>query len=864
MRTCSFAILLAVLCVTASNAAQMPVMPVGTILEERRFNEDLAVVIPDRLELYCELSDSAEKSNAFAGFETEWRGPIEFEVSGSGSYEELGIFSTVAISLDYGGQDGWIERSFFGLGLIPDSRLNHRPSWGVTEHGKFIMRGNIIHAKPEQQRVVIDPAKYAPAGWDGRLWIGLINHDVGSSTYLMARVVNALPAGGVVGPVRDRDAKWQLKKEHQRAYLQRKPESLTQPIKRISRAVPAEMIPYARRIEATANFTEIPVEIGKVIREAGDTILPADRFSRLVSAHQSWVRDIESVRREADEAPDKLSGFLRSWRNSGSFGSEIGCVIRTASNLEKVGLTDVETGRIVRQTAEPIRISAARREHEGFQIVLSPLPGAARKVDVSVTDLRGAAGSISSSNIKINPVGYVRITPLDGREIIVADPLLIGAIPDLEPGENQPVWISVRVPDDAPAGEYSGNVMIAARGSRPLSIPLTLTVRDFEIPKQISLRSSFWLFRDQLNRFYHLDEIELEDYLKWVDFTLEYRLCPVDVFEGRCGPLVNVVGEGNKPNPAPDFTAWDRFIDRMVAGGASTIHLGQSHHQGAWFADRENPVASPGQIERLVENLKILREHYKKRGVYDLHYMQLRDETNEPSSLDVYHGVNERLPDVKLTLTVPSSEIRSFLQIPVPITPGFDADWRDEIKAKGGEYWWYVCLGPRDPFANWMTHQAAPQHRALFWQTWKNEVEGILYWGVNFWSWYGYEWPEGNNMPRHRLPPPDAPRFDNNTRYPGDGVLMYPGPSPSEPMSCIRLEIIRDGGEDFEYLLLLDRLIAEAEDSGYSGAALREAKAARAAARRLVPDLTNHEKSPEPYLMVRDRVAEAIKGLLHR
>lgn len=91
---------------------------------------------------------------------------------------------------------------------------------------------------------------------------------------------------------------------------------------------------------------------------------------------------------------------------------------------------------------------------------------------------------------------------------------------------------------------------------------------------------------------------------------------------------------------------------------------------------------------------------------------------------------------------------------------------------------------------------------------------------------------------------------------------MYPGPSPSEPMSCIRLEILRDGGEDFEYLVLLDKLIAEAEAKADAGPALREARAARAAARRLVPGLTNYEMNPHAYLAVRERVAEAIEGLL--
>ena len=39
-----------------------------------------------------------------------------------------------------------------------------------------------------------------------------------------------------------------------------------------------------------------------------------------------------------------------------------------------------------------------------------------------------------------------------------------------------------------------------------------------------------------------------------------------------------------------------------------------------------------------------------------MHYLQLRDETSEPSSLNVYRGVHEVFPELKTLLTVPSKE----------------------------------------------------------------------------------------------------------------------------------------------------------------------------------------------------------------
>jgi hypothetical protein len=304
--------------------------------------------------------------------------------------------------------------------------------------------------------------------------------------------------------------------------------------------------------------------------------------------------------------------FLQRWRDSGEFGKEIDCVVRVASNIDKVGLDDVTSGRIIGKNPEPIRISAARHEHEGLQIVLSPVSGVMKHVSIEASDLIGPGGKIDHSNITINPVGYVRIYAGKPTERLVPDPLLLGDVPQLEAGQNQPIWISIYVPPATKPGNYSGSISI-----NELRIPLELHVRNFDIPKKISLRSSFWLFRDQINRFYHLKEVSIDDYLKWVDFALRYRVNPIDVYEGHCGQLLDIIQSPDPANPLiggvnphPDFTNWDKYIDHMVAGGANTIHLGMSHHFGAFFGSKEQ-AGSPQQLEQVKNAIRILEDHYK-------------------------------------------------------------------------------------------------------------------------------------------------------------------------------------------------------------------------------------------------------------
>ena len=46
----------------------------------------------------------------------------------------------------------------------------------------------------------------------------------------------------------------------------------------------------------------------------------------------------------------------------------------------------------------------------------------------------------------------------------------------------QPVWVTVRVPGDAKPGDYSGKVKLSAQGSKPVEVPVRLTVIDWKLP----------------------------------------------------------------------------------------------------------------------------------------------------------------------------------------------------------------------------------------------------------------------------------------------------------------------------------------------------------------------------------------------
>ena len=119
-------------------------------------------------------------------------------------------------------------------------------------------------------------------------------------------------------------------------------------------------------------------------------------------------------------------------------------------------------------------------------------------------------------------------------------------------------------------------------------------------------------------------------------------------------------------------------------------------------------------------------------------------------------------------------------------TYGQFEDRYEGFRAQGKKMWWYVCIGPSYPYANFFQPYQGYGVRTVLWQQYHYDVDGLLYWTVNDWEKVS----------------------KNKTNY-GDGLLVYWGSLFGQevgPVSCVRLEYVRDGIEDFQYLSQLEAL----------------------------------------------------------
>lgn len=159
----------------------------------------------------------------------------------------------------------------------------------------------------------------------------------------------------------------------------------------------------------------------------------------------------------------------------------------------------------------PARISAARNEKEPLQLAVRS-PKAIKSVAIEV-DAPTHAGGAKLAGVDVGVVGYVPIdhktsyyqshSPTwhrkyptspgrcDGWPGLWPDPLLPRSSFDLAADRTQPIWITVVVPKEAPAGDYAGRIRLVSGGRALKEIPFTVHVWDFALPDESHVKAIY-------------------------------------------------------------------------------------------------------------------------------------------------------------------------------------------------------------------------------------------------------------------------------------------------------------------------------------------------------------------------------------
>ncbi len=572
---------------------------------------------------------------------------------------------------------------------------------------------------------------------------------------------------------------------------------------------------------------------------------------------------------------------------------------RLPSSSDKVGLWWASSGWKVSRTrpvpeakGEAILLRAARSEAEAAQVVLRPRE-ALKGLAVKAGALAGPGGAtIPAERVEVLRVRYVTITqPTDATGCVGEwpDPLPPLKEPlNLEADRNQPLWIRVTVPKDAAPGAYTGRIALAAEGWRA-EVPVRVEVYGFALPDRMTCQTSFGFSADGVWRYQGLDKeadrrAVLEKYLAVLS---AHRISPYD--PAPLDPFKVTWPDKKDPKPEFDWSAWDaamtRAIDHYRFNAFTIPVVGMG---GGTFYSRVDPELlgykedAPEYKAAFTAYCRAVQEHLRQKGWLPYAYVYWFDEPDPKDYAFVMNGfrkLKEAAPDLVRMLTEQvEPDLVGGPNLWCHLTPDYRHDRAEERRKAGDRFWWYICCAPKAPFCTLFIDHPATELRVWLWQTWQRRIDGILVWSLNYWtSGTAYTDPK---RPQNPYEDPASWVDGYGTAKGakvlwgnGDGRFLYPPEAAADanpsapvlegPVESLRLEMLRDGVEDYEYLAILRGLLAK------HGKALPEAERKRLEALLVVPpeitaDMTKFTKDPAPIEARRHAIGQAIETLMRR
>lgn len=472
-------------------------------------------------------------------------------------------------------------------------------------------------------------------------------------------------------------------------------------------------------------------------------------------------------------------------------------------------------------TGSPVlEYEMAKNETEGAQFIITPQNGyKVKSFTVEVSDLTNGSDTISKDDISVYLEKYVLIT----EQLNANDAYGVGYMPDpLLPfdkaveykentveGVNQGVYITIKTGKDTAAGTYTGDCKINIDGKN-YTIPIKAEVWDFAITDEVHTRSLFdiWgrylmncelenspemydLYEAALNEYglsatslnaqgSTMDEI-IDDFIeKAIEATENPKVTAYDIptsyFEGiseeACANRVTLFKEMAKAS-TEDCCLFDKVI----------LYFGTMIDEPQFDPAREalvNPVIESIELSK-TQTIEELEEEGFFNGL-DAEYAE---------------HLKERIRKIPNILTGPYEE--DYIDGGATYCPLFDefsteqdrAIYADQ-KQKNGELWWYGCTGPCYPWPTYHIDDHLLGARVLNWMMYDYDIDGNLYWCVNEIDTHASSIYDEVN-PEHMN---------------GDGYLFYPGVNYGieGPIGSMRLQTIRDGIEDYEYIYQLELL----------------------------------------------------------
>jgi len=482
----------------------------------------------------------------------------------------------------------------------------------------------------------------------------------------------------------------------------------------------------------------------------------------------------------------------------------------------------------------PITLDAAKGEMESFQLVIKS-PGI-HDWKLAASELKTQDYSILPENIKIYRQRYVTTRTVSDSYGFCEDwpdPLMKENIITSVPGKNNPVWITVKVPRDAKAGTYSGFISVLEKDKEIIQIPYLLKIWNFSLPEKFS--QIFWspdpgIFRDEYNMDTHFG------------FNSEPKLT-----NGKI-----VIPEFETENFKRKIELARKIKSRYIR--ICSFHVGS----GPPASDFLNTKAgTPEYYARVKEYLQMVYDELKKYGLEKNLCFYIYDEPTLkeiPVIKEIGKIVRSISPDIIIYGAIyincwnnMDDETRNLIDawwMPYEnYTPEF-LEWAGKNKKTlmAG----FNC-GSQYPYPSLFIDAPILAPRVTPWINWKYGIDVIT-------TWHTF------HSVHSKDPYVNPATFSH---YNGEGVLIYPsGPNLQKPwnVTSIRVEMLREGMEDFEYIKMLKSLI----DTEKVAKLKENAEAVLKEAEQLVKNARTYDRNAENYRLMKSKLGNMIEEVLKK
>lgn len=438
-------------------------------------------------------------------------------------------------------------------------------------------------------------------------------------------------------------------------------------------------------------------------------------------------------------------------------------------------------------------------------------------ISYELSDLKDKQGNLlKKDNITIGFLKYV-ITdefrdgcghrkPADFDSSYVADAIdTKSKSASLNKNSTQPIWLSIKVPANAKAGNYTGTVKI--KGDKDYTLPINIQVLDKALPapNKWQYDLDLWQHPASIARVHNVPLWSTQHYALMKDY---YVMLANAGQKTITASIVNEPWGHQTYDDYPSLVKWtkkkdgswkydyslfDQYISFVMSCGITErincysmvpwkiafTYFDEATQKEAVFTDAIGTATYNAFWKTMLVDFT---KHLKQKGWFSKTYIAM-DERPMEAMKSVIKLLKETDKDWKIALAGEyHPEIEQDIDVYCIASKWeFPTATLEKRKQKGQLSTWYTCC--TEPYPNGFTFSSPAEGVWIGWYTASKNMEGYLRWAYNSWT---------------KDPLADS-RFI--TWPAGDTYMVYPG-----PLTSVRFEKLVEGGQDFEKIKYLKAL----------------------------------------------------------